>query len=300
MNYIQPRSLKKGDTIGLIAPSSPLKPERLGPGVRYLEQLGYKVKLGKHLQDAERFLAGKDQDRAQDIMDFFKDPEVSAIMATCGGYGSQRVLPFLDYAIIAKNPKMLLGFSDTTALQLGLLKMTGLITHTGFTFRDAQTGQLEPLIEKTLLPTLQGEPYQITEGTIVHSGVVEGPLVGGNLSLINLLVGTPYQPNFKNSIFFFEELWMEPYMVDAMLSHLELAGIFDEVAGIIIGQFEDCIAKQDPERDGTIEDVIQTWSSRFRVPCLKDFPYGHGARRAILPIGKNVQLDVNNKTVRIS
>ena len=134
----------------------------------------------------------------------------------------------------------------------------------------------------------------------MHSGVVEGPLVGGNLSLINLLVGTPYQPNFKNSIFFFEELWMEPYMVDAMLSHLELAGIFDEVAGIIIGQFEDCIAKQDPERDGTIEDVIQTWSSRFRVPCLKDFPYGHGARRAILPIGKNVQLDVNNKTVRIS
>src|SRR3990167_1485780 len=142
MNLI-PKPLQKGDVIGLIAPSSPLMPGRLESGTKYLESKGFKVKPGKHLHDADRFLAGKDIDRANDIMDFFQDSEIKAIMATAGGGGSQRLLPYLNYEVIRANPKILTGFSDTTTLQLALLSKTSLITFTGFTFRDTDNDPVE-------------------------------------------------------------------------------------------------------------------------------------------------------------
>ena len=294
-----PKSLQKGDTIGLIAPSSPLQPDRVESGTRYLESLGFRVKLGPHLKDSERFLAGSDADRASDIMSFFIDSEVKAIMATAGGYGSQRLLPLLDYDIILKNPKIVTGFSDTTALQLALFKKTGLVSYTGFTFRDSDTGKPNPLIERTLLSCLMGKPYSIEEGTKVHDGLVTGCLIGGTLSLISTLMGTPYQPDFKGKILFFEEVWAEPFQVDAMLSQLQQASVFDEVIGIIMGQFEYCVAEHNPLRDGTIHDVLNEWSARFKVPCLKDFPYGHGDRRCVLPIGGQVTLNATKAVVTI-
>lgn len=299
MHCIIPGALKKGDTIGLIAPSSPLRPERIEQGTCYLESKGFKVKLATHLQHAERFLAGHDEDRAQDIMDFFVDPEVKAIMATAGGYGSQRLLPLLDYDLIRQHPKIVTGFSDTTALQLGLLQETGLVSYTGFTLRDVATGKPDPLIDRTLMACLLGESYQIEEGMLVRHGLAEGSLIGGTLSLITALMGTPYQPDFNGNILFFEEVWAEPYQVDSMLSQLDLAGVFNQISGLIIGQFEQCIAKDSPERDGTIDDVIDEWSSRFTGPCIKNFPYGHGERRCVLPIGKQVLLDATNRCLKL-
>jgi muramoyltetrapeptide carboxypeptidase len=299
MEYIHPKALKKGDTIGLIAPSSPLQPGRIETGTCYLEQKGFKVKLGKHLKNADRFLAGKDEDRASDVMDFFLDPEVHAIMATAGGHGSIRLLPLLNYDIIHTHPKILTGFSNTTALQLALLKNAGLVSYSGFTLRDTDEFPINPLIDETLIACFSQQSYAITEGKTVNPGMVEGPLIGGTLSLIASLMGTPFQPSFKNHILFFEEVWFEPFLVDSMLSQLQLAGVFDEIIGVIIGQFESCVAKIYPERDGTIDDVINEWSSRIKVPCLKDFPYGHGNRRCVLPIGKKVILDASNRYVKI-
>lgn len=298
--HVIPKPLQVGDTIGLIAPSSPLRASRLDQGVRYLERKGFKVKMGAHLKKEERFLAGKDEERARDIMDFFVDSEVKAIMATAGGYGSQRLLPLLDYDLILKHPKILIGFSDTTALQLGLLKKIGLVSYTGFTFRDTESEYPDPLIDETLTACLMGQSYSITEGIPVQLGTVEGCLVGGTLSLISALMGTPYQPDFNGKILFFEEVWAEPFQVDSMISQLNLAGVFDQVVGVIIGQFEQCIAKDSPERDGTIEDVIDEWSSRLSIPCLKDFPYGHSNRRCVLPIGKKITLEVDSRRVMAS
>ena len=297
MNLIPP-SLKKGDTVGFIAPSSPLMPGRIESGIHYFESRGFKVKLGKHLENADRFLAGKDEDRAHDIMSFFADPDVKAIVATAGGHGSQRLLPLLDYDVIRANPKIITGFSDTTALQLGLFKKTGLVSYSGFTLRDTDPGKPDSLVERTFMSCLIGESYCVTEGTPVHSGIVEGCLIGGTLSLISTLMGTPYQPDFRNKILLFEQVGAEPSQVDGMLLQLDQAGIFDEISGVIIGQFEYCVS-HDPARDGTIDDVINEWSSRLRVPCLKDFPYGHGDRRCILPIGKKVKLDVDARSVTI-
>lgn len=158
MKYLNPPLLKKGDTIGLITPSSPLQSGRIETGIHYLKQKGFNVKLGKNLEKAERFLAGTDAERAEDFMGFVVDPDVKAIMATAGGYGSQRILPLLDYDLILKNPKIVTGFSDTTALQLGLFKKTGLITFTGFTFRDTDAPHVDALIDETLMACLLGQP----------------------------------------------------------------------------------------------------------------------------------------------
>ena len=300
MEYITPPHLVRGDTIGLIAPSSPLQPGRIEKGTRYLEQKGFKIKLGKHLNDAERFLAGKDEDRAADIMNFFLDTEVKAIMATAGGYGSQRLLPLLDFDIIRKHPKILTGFSDTTALQLGLLKKAGLISYSGFTFRDTDVPEVNSLLDKSLTACLKGEALKVEGGIPVKPGIAKGPLIGGNLECIVALMGTPYQPDFKDSIILIEDVFAEPFQTDCRLSQLYLAGVFNQVAGVIFGTFEQCIARHNPERDGTIDDVITEWSSRMSVPCLKNFPYGHIEKRCVLPIGGSIELDADNGCVTLA
>jgi muramoyltetrapeptide carboxypeptidase len=299
MNFIIPPSLRKGDTIGLIAPSSPLRLGRLEIGSLYLQQQGFKVKVGAHLHDTERFLAGTDAARAQDIMDFFMDREVNAIMATAGGYGSQRLLPLLDYAIIQSNPKLITGFSDTTALQLGILKKAGLASYTGFTFRDVDTDLIDPFVESTFLSALFGQAFHVEEGIPVHAGIVQAPLIGGNLECLVALMGTPYQPDFNGNILLIEDVMAEPYQTDCRLSQLALAGVFEQVAGVVFGDFVECIAKHSPERDGTIEEVIDAWSKQMKVPCLKNFPYGHGKRRCVLPIGKEIILDANKGCIHI-
>ena len=226
-------------------------------------------------------------------MDFFADNTVKAIMATGGGYGAQRIFPFLDMDLIRAHPKWLTGFSDTTALQLGLLSQAGIASCTGFTFRDLENNQLDSLIEKTLMACLLGESYQIAEGSSLISGVVEGSLLGGNLGCLIALMGTPYQPCFTEHILLIEEVWSEPYKIDGMLSQLELAGVFKHIRGLIWGQFERCDAQHFPERDGSVDDIIHEWSERIGVPCIQDFPYGHRNRRCVVPIGKTVLLNAD-------
>lgn len=291
---MSPKPLNSGDTIGVMSPSSPFMPGAIDGGIRYLQEKGFKLKFGKHMNDAQRFLAGKDVERVSDFMNFIRDPEVKAIVATRGGQGSQRLLPFLDYDVIRANPKILMGFSDTTALQNGLFAKTGLISYSGYVLTIAPN----PLIEHSLMSCLKGEPYHIHEGKAVHSGVVEGILVGGNVSLLCALIGTPYQPNFEGKILLLEDVGVEPYNLDRLLSHLDLAGVFDQVAGIVMGEFDRCVSRLPYE--GTVDDVINEWSSRFKVPCLKDFPYGHGERRCVLPIGKKIKLDVHASAVYVS
>lgn len=293
MKSILPAPLQRGDTIGVISPSSPLREKSIDAGIRYLQDLEFNLKFGANFREEDRFLAGSDEQRAKDIMDFFKDPEVKAIIVSRGGQGSQRLLPLLDYHVIANNPKILVGFSDTTALQLGIYKKTNLISYTGYTL----TVPLNPLIEKTLLACLFNKPYFVRGGESVQPGIVEGMLVGGNLSLITSLIGTAYQPNFNKKILLLEDVAIEPYNVDRMLSHLDLAGIFAQISGIVFGQFEDCISKD--SKEGTIDEVINEWASRLKIPCIKNFPYSHGLNNCVLPIGSPITLDTFTLSLKI-
>ncbi|MDA8562126.1 LD-carboxypeptidase [Gammaproteobacteria bacterium] len=293
MTNIKP--IAKGSTIGLITPSSPLFPGRLEASISYFEQAGYKVKVGNHNKKADRFLAGADEQRAEDIMLFFNDKEVDALIVTGGGAGSIRTLPLLDYEIIKKNPKPIIGFSDTTSLQLGIYSKTGLSSYTGFTCRDiAEKDSLDSLINLSFNNCLTRKNFAIKEGTTINSGKVTAPLIGGNLSCLLHLFSTPFQPSFKDMIFFLEDVWAEPYVIDGMLSQLHLAGIFESASGIIFGKFSNCDAKHFPDRDGNINDVINDWCKKIKVPCIKDFPYGHFNSRAVLPIGQLATLDATN------
>lgn len=294
MRGVLSKPLREGDTIGIAAPSSPLQQKEIEKGIGFLKELGFNIKLGNHLYERDRFLAGSDAHRAQDVMNFFADSSVQAIFVARGGQGSQRILPLLDYPTISKNPKKLFGFSDTTALQLGLFKQSGLVSYSGYTL----TTKMTPLLEKTLLSCLTDVPFQINEGEIGSSGIVRGILVGGNLSLLTSLIGTPYQPNFKNTILLLEDVNVEPYNVDRMLSHIELAGIFKQVSGVIFGQFENCFSESTPA-DGSITQVISEWIGRLSVPCIKDFPYGHGIKKCVVPIGREILLDADSISITV-
>lgn len=295
MNHIIPNPLQKGDIIGLIAPSSPPQPGRLEAGTQYLKNLGFSVKIARHLHEADRFLAGSDAQRASDIMEFIVDPEIKAIMAIAGGYGSQRILPLLDFELIKKHPKIITGFSDTTALQLGLLKKAGLVSYTGFTFRDVDKPDINSLLHQTFVSALTGKSTTLSEGIVIHEGKVQAPLIGGNLECMMALMGTAYQPDYRGCILLIEDVFSEPFQTDLRLSQLHLAGIFDQVAGVIFGTFAECIARHNPLRDGTIQDVITEWSQKINVPTIKEFPYGHIDRRCMLPIGKEIVLDASDR-----
>ncbi len=299
MRYMYPEPLKPGDTIGLVTPSSPMVPGLLEVGISYLEQKGFQIKLGEHVNAVDRFLAGEDEYRAKDIMRFFMDDEIKVIMAMGGGYGSQRILPLLDYELIRSRPKYLSGFSDTTALQAALFKNAGIISCSGFVFGDLAAGKLDSLIERTLWACLKGESFQIKKGQTMQPGAVKGRLVGGNLESWIALMGTPFQPEVKDCILLLEDVGAEPYQVDSRLSQLDLAGVFTQVAGVIFGQFARCTAKYFPKRDGTVDDVIEEWALRLNVPCIKNFPYGHFSRRCVLPLGKEVFLNADQYSLTV-
>ena len=193
------------------------------------------MKVGDNVLKSEMLSAGSDVERAQDIMRFYKDPEVSAIVLTRGGVGSIRVFPLLDYNIIKSNPKPLIGFSDTTALQLGIFAKTELISYSGFTGSDYSQGKLNNLIDTTLKSCCNQKNYKIDKFKTVNTGDVTAPLIGGNLmSLVNLM-GTKFQPDYSEKILFIEDVSLEPYIIDGMLSQLYVSGILDEIAGLIIG-----------------------------------------------------------------
>lgn len=295
MNTLHAKPLQLGDTIGIVSPSSPVLESALEDGISFLKTLGFKIKLSEHVFSSERFLAGKDAERAGDIMECFINPDIKAIIATRGGQGSQRILPFLDYDLIQKNPKPLFGFSDTTALQLGLFKKTGLVSYTGYTL----TSHFDNLVKTTLSSAMFGKTYNISKGETVKGGNCKGILLGGNLTLLTNLMGTPYFPCFKDSILLLEDVGVTPYNIDGMLSQLALAGIFDEVSGVIFGMFEDCGSPTSQQSDGSVQDVISEWSSQLKIPCIKEFPYGHGNHNSVLPIGQLAHLDADNPSVLI-
>ena len=288
-------------TIGLITPSSPLFPGRLKKSVDYFGKAGFSVEVGKHNTKSDRFLAGTDEQRASDIMRFFEEPSVDLIVVTGGGAGSIRTLPLLDIHTIEKNKKPILGFSDTTSLQLGLYSQTNLVSYTGFTCRDiAEFENINPNIASSLNHCLTKTDYSISGGETINPGNVTGILVGGNLSCLCNLIGTPFQPDFKEKILLIEDVASEPYVLDGLFSQLYLSGIFNSISGLIIGQFMKCEAKFYPERDGSAEDVINDWTKKINVPCINQFPYGHFDERHVIPIGVKANLDAKACCVNIS
>jgi muramoyltetrapeptide carboxypeptidase len=293
---LKPKKLERGDTIGIVGPASPMKKDKLENGVRYLKDQRYRVKTGEHLNNKYGYLAGADKDRAHDLNQMFRDSEVKAIFCARGGYGTPRLLELIDYDAIRQNPKIFVGYSDITALQLAIFKKTQVVTFSGPMAAVEMSQGIEPftainfwnLITKTEAGTrLEGNNGSLK---ILRPGKSEGILVGGCLSLICSLLGTPYLPNFENAILFVEEIGEDPYRIDRNLTQLRLAGILDKINGIVFGRFENCSPKPD-ELSLTIEQIIGDVTSDLHIPILSELPYGHIDKKYTIPIGIRVYLD---------
>ncbi|MFN3560711.1 MAG: LD-carboxypeptidase [Chloroherpetonaceae bacterium] len=305
---LKPKRLQEGDTIGIVAPASPIFPEdKLEKAKAYLQSLGYTVKLGKHIKKMHGYLAGLDQERADDINQMFADKSVKAIFCLRGGYGSPRLLRLVDYNTIRRNPKIFVGFSDITALCCAIFAKTGLITFSGPMLVSDMVNPDEysqyHLWRMLTKPRIYGRfiNHETHHLVGIRSGEVKGRLIGGNLSLLTALVGTPFLPDMRKALLYFEDIGEEPYRVDRMLSQFENAGILEKLSGVIIGQMTDCFEDDDEKPSLTLEEVIDDYLCVLpkSAPACANLSYGHIKHKLTLPIGARAKLTVKNKRARL-
>jgi muramoyltetrapeptide carboxypeptidase len=287
---IRPPALQEGDCIGLAAPASPFKHETLAAGVAVLHDLGFRVHYSPRIFDSYRYLAGADATRAADLQALFANPEVKAIFCCRGGYGSQRLLPYLDPTLISTNPKIFLGYSDLTSLLLYLYSCCRLVTFHGPVVAGDLRCDLEPAVLRQLKGVLTGDdeamqpPTSLLERlTVLRPGEAEGRLLGGCLSLFVCSIGTPFQPQTQGSILFFEDRGERLYAIDRMLTYLKLAGVFAGVRGVVFGNIEPVQA--DHDQPYSMPEVILDVLGDLDMPILYGFPAGHCARPLTLPFG---------------
>lgn len=310
---IKPPALKKGDRIGLIAPASNLdESEDVNIAKEMMEWLGFKPVIGKNVMNQYGYLAGKDKERADDLNEMFKREDINGIFCIRGGYGTLRMLPYIDYEIIKKNPKVIIGYSDITSLLLAIYKMTGLITFHGpvalSTYNDYT---MEYLNKAIFIPKPIGEirmpkknnPVE-TENRLIKigKGKASGELIGGNLTVFNSMIGTPYDVDAKGKILFIEDVGEEPYRIDRMLTQLWLSGKLKEVNGIIIGKLTDVKPKEyKPSfiNNLSIEEILRTRLEPLNIPVMYGYMIGHIKDKVTVPIGIKATIDTERSLFSI-
>ena len=296
---IFPPSLTKGDTIGLVAPAGPIiNRSNFTAGVRILEKRGFRVKYNRHLLHAKGYLAGSDKERAEEFNSLWSDPEVKGLMAARGGYGCMRMLDLVDMQQIRKNPKILIGFSDLTVLLTAIHKKTGLVTYHGPVVttlasidKQSQTSFFNVLTGKTT-GLIKPSRVQILKG-----GKAKGILLGGNLTTLVHMIGTPYELLWKDAILFVEDIGESPYRLDRLLTHLDRAGRLQKIQGLILGTFSDDNRKEDPGLARCVSELVLALLAKRDIPVWANFPAGHGRRNLTLPLGMGVALDSSAGTL---
>ena len=312
---LKPKALRDGDTIALVAPASALQTqEDLDKARRNIEALGFKVKAGAHALDHWGYLAGTDDNRAADLNAAFKDPDVDGIICLQGGYGAARLLDRLDYDAIRDHPKVLMGYSDVTALLFALYARSRIVTFHGpialSTFGDFDIQNItkvirtaEPLGKLAVPASPQGHAPDPVPTTL-HGGKATGYLAGGNLSLVASLVGSPYFPNLHKHILFLEDIGEDPYRIDRMLNTLYISGAIKGVKGIVFGDFSAREEKPlkpaaDPTRDFTMLQVLQNFAHQTKIPAYCGAWFGHIRDKNTIPLGVKAEIDADAQTLTI-
>lgn len=332
---LYPPKLKLGDTIGIVASASNIDDTNRIPLIKQrFESMGFHVILGKHifettkapigskeliasnpdatdnLEHTSMKLAGTDNERAADLMDMFKNPKVRAIIELRGGYGSARILDLLDYKIIRQNPKILLGFSDITSLLLAINRQTGLVTFHGMvatmTWDSFSYGYFKRLVMNGDIPLVLDEyiPAIDNDGNVsnlkftLHSGTANGRLIGGNLTLLTNLLGTKYQPDFKHSILFVEDVDIRDlYEIDRMFAQLKNAGILNQISGFVFTSCTNC--NLSTIGYATLIKTLDYYIKPLKIPAFYGTMAGHFSSNYTLPIGAEVKLDADNGSLTI-
>ncbi|MDX2105051.1 MAG: LD-carboxypeptidase [Candidatus Melainabacteria bacterium] len=307
---VKPSVLKRGDKIGIVAPASPSFEEgKLEFAMKRFSELGLIPVLGDHLFDSLGDLAGSDKDRASDLNRFFQDKQIKAILAIRGGNGSARLLPLLDWDAIAANPKIIMGYSDITALLLAIHQKTGLVTFHGPTassfFESPYTCeyflkavmQQDPIGEIADPKPKEWAPDYPPTRMILTGGQAVGQITGGCLTLIKQLMGTRYEIETENKILFIEDVSEEPHSIDRMITQLDLAGKFDHIKGLIIGECVGCkpgaSKRERMSLSVSIERIFKERFSDFHAPVVYGMRLGHSSEKMTLPLGLKARLVAN-------
>jgi muramoyltetrapeptide carboxypeptidase len=308
---VKPRTLKPGDTVGLVAPSSYIFDTwRLDDVAARLEgQLGLKSKPGKHVRARHGYMAGTEKERLEDLHAMFADPSVAAVFCLEGGYGTERLLSGLDTELIRKNPKILLGYSDITGLHLAMAKAGVVSFHGPVATSKLPAWTLASLKKALFDPSPMGELGNPPEEDAwspafplhtVAGGKARGPAAGGNLTLVSTTMGTPWEIDARGRILFLEDTGEAPYRIDRMLTQLKLAGKFAECAGVVWGTCTDCTsARSSFEVNLSISDLVDEILGDIGKPVLAGLVFGHTKEKSTLPLGAMAELDASAKKVAI-
>lgn len=291
---IKPKRLRDGDVVGLVAPAGPLRhaAEELDRAHHLMDILGLRVVLGKNIRKNHGYLAGTDAERAEDINDFARDPNVRAIFAVRGGYGTMRILDAIDFRALAAGRKVVIGFSDLTALLNAITSRTGLITFHGPVAGHSIPARAVDGIRRAVMSTEALGELRVPKIEPLANRRATGRLVGGNLTMVAALSGTRYAVPYDGNILLLEDVKEAPYRVDRMLTQLTLSDGFDKVAGIALGRFQDCVPRTDDDRPSlTIEETLKECFDRVNKPMITNVGIGHMESQWTLPLGMLASFD---------
>ena len=304
---LRPKALRRGEVIGLVAPAGALwRPDRVEGCVRYLEGQGYRVEVGAHALGNDGAFSGTDDERLCDLNGMLRDPRIRAILALRGGYGTPRLLDRIDYAAVRRDPKIVAGYSDITALQMALYRKTGLVSFSGPLGAVEFASAPDPVTEESFwrlvtsrrtrgrLPLPDDEPL-VTRQT----GLGEGPLLGGCLSLVVALLGTPFSPDYRGAVVALEDVHEQFHRIDRMMTQLRLAGVLGRATGLLLGRFTHTTAADPAHPFHDLEAVWQSVLQGVTAPILAGFPYGHVPRKVTLPWGITVRVDGKKQAVSL-
>ena len=310
---VKPKRLSQGDTVMLVAPANAtFNSVELQIAKESLEALGFKVKTGAHLLDRHGYLAGDDTARADDINKAFADTSVAAVHAIRGGWGSARLLPYLDFDTIGRHPKVLIGYSDVTALLLSIRAKTGLMTFHGpiglgrwdsysleYYKRVLFNGELVTYTNKQGLSDRNALVQTEFRAQTITPGKARGRLLGGNLTVMTAILGSPYLPDWENAILFTEDVGEDYYRIDRMLTQLKLAGVLAKIKGFIFGSCSECGPGNGNFGALTLEEIFADHVKPLRVPAWQGAMIGHGQPQWTLPVGAEVEIDADKATITL-
>lgn len=289
---IRPPRLKPGGTIGIVAPAGAFDRTIFRQGLSALKAMGFQTRVPDDIFRHSGYLAGSDARRSQLVDRLFMDPTVDAIVCARGGFGCLRMLPRVDFDVFRVHPKIFVGYSDISALLTSITARSGLVTFHGPMVTTLATAP-EATRNALMAAVASDAPLQISavDGIVIRPGRAKGPLTGGNLTTLCHLLGTPFEPEFKDHILLLEDRGEALYRIDRMLFQMKLAGCFEGIAGLVLGSFKDC---------GSLQKVYEIFREHFRdspVPILAGFDVGHGEQNPTLPFGIEAALDTDQQVL---
>lgn len=297
---ILPPRLRPGDTVAVCSLASPVQRERLNRGVKALSER-YRIRVSDGVLAARGYLAGTDELRANELNKLLRDPDVRAIIPAHGGYGITRITHHLDAEALRADPKIIVGYSEGTALLCWALAAAGVRGVHGpmvATFGERAAAQQQHMLDLLEGKELPG-PFPFANGDASATGRREGRLLGGNLTLLSFLVGTPFQISFEEALLFMEDTSKRPYAIDRRLTHLHSAGVFAGVKAAVLGELWHCTKKSPDEPGPTAEEVVFERMASFGIPLVSGLPVGHGDDNLALPFGGQASLDFDHRELTL-